>query len=273
MLQAFHFVTFEKTIVMDLKLKDKNFIVGGAGSGFGKSIAKSLAEEGATVLAVTRTGSKLQEMLKQFPENIHLLEGDITTDEIQGKIIEWTKGKKLSGALINAGGPPAGGYFDIGMTDWEEGWRVVVKWKIALTQKLIPLFLKENYGRLVFIESISVKQPVQNLILSNALRPAIVGFAKTLSQEVAEKGITVNVLAPGMHATPALERLFVKKSELEKISYEEAKLSFEQDIPVGKMATADEMASLALWLLSPLSRYVTGQTITHDGGAVTGIFG
>lgn len=258
---------------MDLKIKDRNFIVGGAGSGFGKAITKSLAEEGARVLAVTRTGSKLQEMQKQFPQNIQLLEGDITTEEIQEKIVDWTKGKKLSGVLINAGGPPAGGFFDIDTTTWEEAWRVVVKWKIALTKKLIPLFLKENYGRLVFIESISVKQPVQNLILSNALRPAIVGFAKTLSQEVAVNGITVNVLAPGMHATPALERLFVKKSEVEKITYEEAKLSFERDIPVGKMAEADEMASLALWLLSPLSRYVTGQTITHDGGAVKGIFG
>ena len=258
---------------MDLKIKDKHFIVGGAGSGFGKAITNLLVNEGAKVLAVTRTASKLQEMQKQFPENIQLLEGDITTEEIQEKMLDWTKGKKLSGALINAGGPPAGGYFDVGMKEWEEAWRVVVKWKIALTQKLIPLFLKENYGRLVFIESISVKQPVQNLILSNALRPAIVGFAKTLSQEVAGHGITVNVLAPGMHATPALERLFVKKSELENISYEEAKLSFERDIPVGKMAAADEMASLALWLLSPLSRYVTGQTITHDGGAVKGIFG
>jgi 3-oxoacyl-[acyl-carrier protein] reductase len=76
-----------------------------------------------------------------------------------------------------------------------------------------------------------------------------------------------------MHATPALERLFVKKSELEGISIEAARKSFEEDIPVGKLATADEMASIALWLLSPLSRYVTGQTITHDGGAVKGIFG
>jgi 3-oxoacyl-[acyl-carrier protein] reductase len=76
-----------------------------------------------------------------------------------------------------------------------------------------------------------------------------------------------------MHATPALERLFRKKSELQNISYEEAKKSFEDDIPVGKMADADEMATIALWLLSPLSRYVTGQTITHDGGAVKGIFG
>lgn len=258
---------------MDLHIKDQNFIVGGAGSGFGKAITIGLAKEGANILAVSRTESKLIEIQKEFPERINCLSGDIGTDEVQSQIIEWAKGRKLSGALINAGGPPAGGFFEIGMDQWEEAWRVVVKWKIALIQKLIPIFKTRNYGRLVFIESVSVKQPVQNLILSNALRPAIVGFVKTLSQEVAAEGITLNVLAPGMHTTPALERLFVKKSELEGITIEEARKAFERDIPVGKMATAYEMASIALWLLSPLSRYVTGQTITHDGGAVRGFFG
>jgi 3-oxoacyl-[acyl-carrier protein] reductase len=258
---------------MDLQIKNKYFIVGGAGSGFGKAITLALADEGAKVLAVSRTGNKLIEMQKRFPKNIEVLEGDITSDSTHEKILRWTNGKNLAGALINAGGPPAGGFFDLDMDQWDGAWRNVVRWKIAFTKKLIPIFKKQNYGRIVFIESVSVKQPVQSLMLSNALRPAVVGFAKTLSQEVAQNGITVNVLAPGYHATPALERLFIKKSELDGITYEEAKKVFEQDIPVGKMATADEMASIAVWLLSPLSRYVTGQTITHDGGTVRGVFG
>jgi len=258
---------------MDLQIKNQYFIVGGAGSGFGKAIALALAGEGAKVLAVSRTGSKLVEIQNRFPEDIEMLEGDITSNALQDKILTWTNGKRLAGVLVNAGGPPAGGFFNIDMGQWEEAWRMVVKWKIAFTRKLMPLFQKQKYGRIVFIESVSVKQPVENLILSNALRPAIVGFAKTLAQEVARFGITANVLAPGYHATPALERLFIRNSELKGISYNEAKKEFEEDIPVGKMATADEMASIALWLLSPLSRYVTGQTITHDGGTVRGVFG
>jgi 3-oxoacyl-[acyl-carrier protein] reductase len=258
---------------MDLKLKDTSFIVGGAGSGFGKAIAKGLAHEGANVLAVSRTESKMLELKHNCPERIEILAGDISTDDIHEEMLSWCTGKKFYGAVINGGGPPAGGFLEMDMDQWDTAWSNVVRWKISLTRKLIPLFEERGYGRLLFIESVSVKQPVENLILSNALRPAIVGFAKTLALEVAPKGITANILAPGMHATPALERLFVKKSELEGITLEEAKKSFEDDIPVGRMATADEMASLALWLLSPLSRYVTGQTITHDGGAVRGIFG
>lgn len=258
---------------MDFQIKDKNFIVTGAGSGFRRAIAEALAKEGANVLAVSRTEEKLVKLKNLFPDFITCIAGDIMSERIQQQVVDWHGTENLSGALINAGGPPAGRFEDISMEQWEEGWRTVVKWKIAFTKKLLPFFGKHHYGRLVYIESVSVKQPVKNLILSNALRPAVVGFVKTLSQEIAAEGITANILAPGYHSTAALERLFIKKSELENITPAEAKRSFEQEIPVGKMATPEEMAPLALWLLSPLSRYVTGQTFSHDGGIVQGFFG
>lgn len=258
---------------MDLKVKDKYFVVGGAGAGFGRAISEALANEGAQVLAVSRTEEKLISLKNEFPNNIEYLCSDITTEKAQCEILKWAEEKYLSGVLINAGGPPAGGFFEIDLDQWEQAWQTVVKWKIAFTQKLIPILQQQRYGRLLYIESVTVKQPINNLILSNALRPAILGFVKTLSQEVAGEGITANLLAPGSHSTAALNRLFIKKSELEGISFEAAKKAWESEIPVGKMAEASEMASIALWLLSPLSRYVTGQTITHDGGVVKGIFG
>lgn len=258
---------------MDFKIKDKLFIVGGAGAGFGRAISEALAEEGANVMAISRTEEKLISLKQAYPDHIEYLCADITTEESQNRVLKLINGRELSGALINAGGPPAGGFFEIEMEQWEAAWVNVVKWKISFTKKLVPLFMEQHYGRLLFIESVSVKQPISNLILSNALRPAILGFVKTLSQEIANYGVTANLLAPGSHDTSALNRLFVKKSELEGITVEEARLVFERDIPVGKMAEASEMASIALWLLSPLSRYVTGQTITHDGGVVKGIFG
>ncbi len=258
---------------MDFQLENRYFIVTGAGSGFGRAIAKALAGEGAKVLAVSRTEEKLKTLKEQFPDFIDCIAGDIMSESIQDETISRLGAGSLSGALINAGGPPAGRFDEISMEQWEEGWRTVVKWKIALTKKLLPFLRQHQYGRLVYIESVSVKQPVENLVLSNALRPAVVGFVKTLSQEIASEGITANILAPGYHSTAALERLFVKKSQLEKITPDEAKRSFENEIPVGKMATPEEMAPLALWLLSPLSRYVTGQTFSHDGGIVQGFFG
>lgn len=258
---------------MDLKIKNKYFVVGGAGSGFGKAISELLASEGAIVLAVSRTEEKLRKLTNSFPNNIEYLCGDIMSSSVQDKIINWAEENNISGIVFNASGPPAGGNNDINMQMWDDAWHTVVRWKIELANRILPTLLKQEYGRMLFIESISVKQPVQNLILSNALRPAVVGFAKTLSQEIANKGITVNILAPGYHSTAAIERLFVKKAELENITIEQAQKQFEDEIPVGKMAKPEEMATLALWLLSPLSRYVTGQTITHDGGMVNSLFG
>lgn len=258
---------------MDLKIKDELFIVGGAGAGFGRAISETLAREGARVLAVSRTEDKLTTLKQGYPDHIQTLCSDIIADETQNEILRLIDGHKLSGVLVNAGGPPTGGFFEVDMDHWEQAWKNVVRWKIAFTRKLIPVFQKQHYGRMLFIESVSVKQPIPNLILSNALRPAILGFVKTLSQEIAHMGITANLLAPGAHATAALHRLFVKKSEMEGITVDEARKAWESEIPVGKMAEASEIASLALWLLSPLSRYVTGQTITHDGGTVKGIFG
>ncbi len=258
---------------MDLKIKDKYFIVGGAGSGFGRAIAEGLAIEGAIVLAVSRTEHKLKTLKNKYKNNIEYLCGDISKPEIQLEITNWCNNKQIDGIVFNAGGPPAGGVGGVDMQMWDKAWRSVVRWKIVLANLMLPIFLKQKYGRMLFIESVSVKQPIANLVLSNALRPAIVGFTKTLSQEVANKGVTVNVLAPGYHSTGAMERLFVNKSEIEGISIDEAKKIFESEVPVGEMGKPEELASIALWLLSPLSRYVTGQTIAHDGGFVNAMFG
>ncbi len=253
---------------MDLQIKNQYFLVGGAGSGFGKAVAEALAHEDAHVLAVSRTAEKLKHLQNSNSRNIEIIAADLTKDTTHDLILDYFKDKKLSGTFINAGGPPAGGFDDVNMVAWDEAWKNVVRWKIALSKKLIPLFKANHYGRLLYLESVSVKQPVPNLILSNALRPAVVGMVKTLAQEVARDGITLNILAPGYHSTAAMERLFAKKSEVEGISTEEARAAFEQEIPVGGMGKPEELASLALWLLSPLSRYVTGQIVDHAGGLV-----
>lgn len=258
---------------MNYNIENKFFIVGGAGAGFGKAISKALANEGSNVLVISRTEERLLELVNEFPGRIEYICGDIMSDEVQKAILNETGDRIISGVVFNASGPPAGGIDDVDLKMWDKAWETVVRWKIAMSGLLLPVLRKQQYGRMLFIESVSVKQPVKNLILSNALRPAIVGYAKTLSHEVAGDGITVNVLAPGYHSTAAMERLFTKKSEVDGISIDEAKLSFENEIPVGSMGKPEEMASLALWLLSPMSRYVTGQTITHDGGLVSSFFG
>jgi len=178
----------------------------------------------------------------------------------------------LSGVVINAGGPPAKSFITTNITDWDDAYESILRWKVKITKELLPIFQEQKFGRLLYIESASVKQPIDNLILSNSLRLAVVGFVKSLSREVGDQGITMNIIAPGYHATPAMDRLFKKRSESQGISTSEAKTEFEKEILTGKMGDPDDLASLATWLLSNHSKYITGQTITIDGGLVKSVF-
>ena len=257
---------------MDLNLKEKLFLVTGASSGFGKAITQQLIAEGAHVIINARGKEKLEDFAQEAPAQVEAIAGDITTDETISRVVRRIGDRALDGIVINAGGPPAMSFEESDLKDWDKAYESVLRWKIKLTQELLPLLKRENYGRIVYIESISVKQPVPNLVLSNAMRLAVVGFVKTLSQEIAHQGVTLNILAPGYHATPAIERLLIKKADNQNISVVEARKIFEQEVPVGRMGKADELASLAVWLLSPHSGYITGQTISLDGGLIKGTF-
>jgi 3-oxoacyl-[acyl-carrier protein] reductase len=158
-------------------------------------------------------------------------------------------------------------------TDWDDAYHLLLRWKVLLAQQYVPGMVKNKYGRILFIESATVKQPLENLVLSNSLRAAVVGMVKTLSQEIASSGVTLNVMAPGSHNTPAIDRIYKKKSEQTGLPFEQVKAAAIQQIPVGFLGEAADFASLAAWLLSPSSRFITGQTISVDGGAVRGIMG
>lgn len=258
---------------MDLKIKNQLFLICGASSGFGRAIAECLLQEGAEVMAVARRKEKLQDLTKIFPGRVQIVVGDLTEDTVLDKIEGLIKEKQLHGVLLNAGGPPALSALETSLHNWDEAYQSVMRWKVALALRLIPLFSKNRYGRMLFLESQSIKQPIASLVLSNAFRAGVAGFAKTLSLEVAKSGITVNILAPGSHDTPAIERVIKKKTKESGQSFAEVRKAMEQNIPVGRMGKAEEIASLAAWLLSPLSGYVTGQTLSHDGGNVKSLFG
>ncbi len=258
---------------MDLQLNDRLFLIGGATAGFGNAVARALIAEGAKVIAVARNAKNLSEFQSQFPYQIETINGDITDGENIEEIVNFIGERKLDGIFVNAGGPPAKPALETTMEDWDLAWFTVVRWKIDLVMQLMPKFRQQAYGRILFVESVSVKQPIENLVLSNSLRMAVVGFAKSLSQEIGKEGITVNVLAPGYHDTHAVKRVLQKKADSTGKSYEEIQHSLEKNIPVGRMGLPGEFASMAVWLLSPLSGYITGQTISVDGGVMAGSFG
>lgn len=258
---------------MDLGIKNQLFIVGGATSGFGKAIATALINEGANIIAVARNNDKLEELKKANSAQVEIIAGDITQKEIIEKMAAIIGNRQLHGMLVNAGGPPAKTFLETTLEDWDNAYQNILRWKVNITQTFVPKMKEHQYGRIVYIESSSVKQPLENLVLSNSLRLAVVGFVKTLSQEIAKSGVTLNVMGPGSHDTPAIERIYNKKAEQTGISAADARKQGVQQIPVGRLGKPEDFASLATWLLSPASGYITGQTITVDGGMVKSIFG
>ncbi|MCT4604244.1 MAG: SDR family oxidoreductase [Marinifilum sp.] len=258
---------------MDLNIKGQLFVVCGATSGFGAAVLKYLVNDGAKVIAIARGKEKLIDLEKQYPNAIESLCTDITEAKSIQLLLDKIGNRKVSGTFVNAGGPPAMKTLETKIEDWDNAYHQLLRWKVELTKTLVPLMMKESYGRMVFLESSSVKQPIDNLVLSTSLRLSVVGFVKTLSQEIADSGVTLNIVAPGYHETPAINRLLDKKAEQENISAQEAKNKIASGIRMKKMGNPDDLGQLAAWLLSPASGYISGQTISVDGGQVLGIHG
>jgi 3-oxoacyl-[acyl-carrier protein] reductase len=258
---------------VELNLKNKLYLVTGASSGFGAAVAKALLAERAKVLVNARREEELIKMTNIAPGQIEYLAGDVTQFDVQDDLFKMLGDRKLEGAFINAGGPPAKGVLETQDSDWDEAYRSLLRWKVRMSKILVNSFIKNGGGKLLFLESISVKQPVTNLVLSNSMRMAVVGFVKTFADEVGDKGISMNIIAPGYHDTAAMQRIIKKKAETNQISYSAAKDMIENEVKTGKMGNPKDLASLVVWLFSEHADYITGQTISVDGGLVKGAFG
>ncbi len=256
-----------------MNLSNQHFIVTGCSSGFGKAITETLCGEGAKVTGIARRQDPLARLHHHWPSQFIPIQGDLQQTQTLDRIVENTSDKPLHGLVLNAGGPPAKTASDTLISDWDEAYQLVFRWKADLVLRLLPRFVKTGYGRILFVESQSVKQPIPALALSNSMRAGITGFAKSLSHDLASKGVTVNILAPGPHDTPAIERVISYRTEQTGETYEEAKKAMESGIPAGRFGTAEELGKLAAWMLSEHSSYMTGQTLSHDGGNVIGLFG
>ena len=253
---------------MNLQIENKTFIVCGATSGFGRGISNQLLKEGAKIIAVARGEEKLRELQDAWPGQVDILAGDITQSTTITQLVKETEKTELGGILINAGGPPAKRFDETSLRDWDEAYEKLLRWKVELTRAFLDKFIEQQYGRFLYIESSAVKQPLENLVLSTSLRLSVVGFVKTLSQEIPDKGVSFNILAPGYHYTPAVERLITKKAEQNGIPKKQAQQEIEDAIPMRKTGRVDYFASLGAWLLSPLSEYITGQVYAVDGGVI-----
>lgn len=266
---------------MDLGLKGRTALVTAASRGFGLATARLLAEEGCKVALCARGEEELADAAAEVCAAGEDVWGgcggrvlaralDLRDDKAVAAFsgqVEQELGP-IDLLLVNAGGPPAGGFADLGPADWDAAYRLTIASAVNLCRLVLPGMKSRRWGRIVAVTSVAVRQPVEGLVLSNVLRPAVHGLVKSLSDDAAPHGVTVNAVAPGFHATSAVERLIAAKIAATGCSREDVIAGWTGAIPAGRLGEADELAALIVFLMSRRAGYITGQAVVADGGWV-----
>ena len=256
---------------MNLGLKGKSALVTAASKGIGRATAAGLLAEGARVMICARDVDELDraraELISHEGE-INTFIADVSDPEQLIELHEHTEKEYGSIDILinNAGGPPPGGHQDLDDQAWLDAFNLIVQSAIRLTNLVLPAMKRTGWGRVVNISSYSVRQPMDNMMLSNSLRLSVLGWAKTLANEVAPHGILVNTVCPGWTNTHRVASLLESRSVAEDISIEEARGMIAQNVPLGRLAEADEIANMVVFLASNAASYVTGIAVPVDGG-------
>jgi 3-oxoacyl-[acyl-carrier protein] reductase len=264
---------------MDLMLKGKAALVAASSAGLGLATAEELVREGAHVMICGRSETRLKDALNRLADlsaGGQIVAGQVVDvqDEAAARGLVEAAVAQLGGLdilITNAGGPPGGTFDSVSLDDWDSGYNLTVKSAVALIKEALPYLRQSEAASILTVTSISVKQPVAGLLLSNALRPAVVGMTKTLSQELGQEGIRVNSILPGWTATARVGYLMRDRAQRLGTSVEEEVANIADSIPLGRMAEPREFARVATFLVSPAASYVTGVMLQVDGGDYRGL--
>lgn len=262
---------------MDLKLRNKVALIGGSSKGLGLACALRLAQEGANVVICSNENNsieKAKEKLEKFGVKVLALEADMTSKEDNERIINETIKTfgRLDILINNSGGPPPGNFFDLSENDWQKSFESILLYVIRLCKLAVPHMQKNKWGRIINLTSLVVKEPSENLILSNVFRVGVVSMAKTLSRELVRSNITINNICPGAFKTDRAIELMNKSAERQKKSVEEIEANAIKGIPLGRYQQPEELGDLVAFLCSELACSITGTTIQIDGGISRGLF-
>jgi 3-oxoacyl-[acyl-carrier protein] reductase len=263
---------------LNLGLKGKVAIVAAASSGLGKATALMLAAEGATVSINSRSPDRLgiaaKEIASATGSEVLAVAGDLTVEADVTRLVAETAARfgRVDILVTNAGGPPAGFFDDFSASDYRRAVELNLISTISLCREAVPLMRRQRWGRIVAITSIAAKQPVENLILSNTARAGALGFLKSLSNQVAADGITVNTVCPGYHLTERLKTLGAAMAEREQKPIEEIYAQWKASVPMDRIGNPEEFAAAVTFLCSQQASYITGTVIQIDGGAHKALF-
>ncbi|HEU4934398.1 MAG TPA: SDR family oxidoreductase [Pyrinomonadaceae bacterium] len=257
---------------MDLGLKNKVALVAAGSRGLGRAVAEELAAEGASLLLCARDAQTLAETAAAIAESsgAHVLAvpADVTVIDDIKRLVEAgiERFGQIDILVTNAGGPPAGTFDKLTREQWDEAIKLTLLSAVELARQVLPGMKERRWGRIINITSIAVKQPVDGLLLSNSLRAGLTGFARTLANEVAPDGITVNNVLPGYTRTERLEHLVEFMAEKQGISVDDFRGTWEKEIPMGRLGEPRELAATIAFLASERASYITGTSIQVDGG-------
>lgn len=263
---------------MDLGLKDKVALVTASSKGLGRACALALAREGAKVAICARDGKALKtaadEIVMTTGSEVLAVPADMNNSrDIQQVVKETVKYfGKLNILVTNAGGPPAGNFADFEDRQWQEALNLTLMSMVRLIRAALPYMQQEGWGRVINITSTSVKEPLDNLVLSNSIRPAVHGLAKTLSQQFAPYGITVNNVMPGTIRTDRVEQLAQARSEKNEQTVADAIIEMGKAAALGRIGEPEEFGAVVAFLASERASYITGVSLPVDGGRIRGTF-
>lgn len=263
-------------------MKDKVAIVCGSSRGMGKAIAREFAKQGAKVVMMSRNEERLVSAMKEITseivqegdrkimDRVIAIPGDVRNkDDIERVVRETVEEFGTVHILVNnTGGPPAGYFEDFNDDDWYNAFNLTFMSAMRFIREVAPFMKRQKWGRIINITSMSVKQPIDNLILSNTIRLAIIGMSKTLALQWAKYGITINNIAPGPIYTERIKELSLDRAKRDGITYEEALKAWVEEVPMKRFGEPEEVAYLATFLASDKAGFITGTTIQIDGGAI-----
>jgi 3-oxoacyl-[acyl-carrier protein] reductase len=263
---------------MELGIRGKVAIVAASSKGLGKASALELAREGARLTIFSRDTEAIENAAKEIRDetgaSVLALSADVTDEGQLEEVVERTARQYSTVHILvnNAGGPPFGSFEDFPPQAWQKAIELNLLSTINLTRLVVPFMKSQKWGRIVNITSIAVKQPLDGLILSNTARAGVIGFAKSLSNELARFGINVNNVCPGRILTDRILHLAHERARVAGLSVEEVFRNWEKEIPSGRLGTPRELADLVVFLSSERASYITGATIQVDGGALRALF-
>ena len=262
---------------METGLRNRVALISGASQGLGKATAIAFAAEGTHLALSARNPAALEQLAvdlrKRFEVQVHVEACDARD---RGATEEFVRSAhnlfdRIDVCVTNAGGPPARQFLETTQAEWEDAFALNLRSAVDFARAVIPHMQKQQWGRIITISSITVKQPQPQLVLSNAIRAGIMGLVRSLANEFGKDGITANNVGPGYTATDRLIELAQRRSTATGKSTKEVEQAWIDQIPVGRLGKPEEIADAIVWLASEKASFITGQTILVDGGMYQGL--